>query len=435
MQVADGLDGAAAGRSWDRELAGDRLRLRVSTDLREITDITLDALVPGFADAAIVYAAEDLFRGSGPGPVRPVQADSRGRMAVRRAGARFDGGGPGSAVFPPGGAVVFDAASPFARCVRDGKTVVSTHPDDWTLNRASPAGRAVVSAYSSFLAVPLDAGGTAAGLIALARKPGRHGFGDKDIDGVTRLASCAGAGIAGVIAAERHRSIAVTLQRGLLAAEPALPGNLDVSGRCLAADGHLLGGDWYDIVGLPGGTTGIVVGDVMGHGVEAAAVMAQLRSAARALAQMDLEPEELLTRLNLLIATFPAAPMATCLYAVIDPGKQSCAVAAAGHLPPVLALPGTSARVLDLPSGLSLGIGAASYGQARIKLRPGSVIALYTDGLVETRGRSFDQGIAVLRSELADVGESLDAARDAIMRSLAADPEDDVTLILARVPG
>jgi serine phosphatase RsbU (regulator of sigma subunit) len=129
----------------------------------------------------------------------------------------------------------------------------------------------------------------------------------------------------------------------------------------------------------------------MGHGPEAAAVMAQLRAAAHALADLDLEPADLLERLNRVTATLQRITLATCAYAVVDTDGHSCTLAGAGHLPPILALPDGTTRVPELPAGQSLGLGTAVYGQARIKLPPGAVLALYTDGLVESRTRSFDR--------------------------------------------
>ena len=127
--------------------------------------------------------------------------------------------------------------------------------------------------------------------------------------------------------------------------------------RCLPAAGQIVGGDWYDLVTLPAGRSGVIVGDVMGHGPEAAAVMAQLRAAAHALAQLDLEPAELLGHLDQVTTTLGRPMLATCVYAVIDPASQSCTLSAAGHLPPVLAMPDGTTRVPDLPAGQSLGLG------------------------------------------------------------------------------
>jgi serine phosphatase RsbU (regulator of sigma subunit) len=172
----------------------------------------------------------------------------------------------------------------------------------------------------------------------------------------------------------------------------------------------------------------------MGHGPEAAAVMAQLRAAAHVLAELDLQPAELLGRLNRLAATLPRITLATCVYTVIDIASQSCTIAGAGHLPPVLAMPGGVTRVPDLPADQSLGLGTATYGQARIKLPAGAILALYSDGLVESRTRSFDQGILALRSALAQEQGPLETICDTLIKSLGKRVEDDITLVLARIP-
>jgi hypothetical protein len=423
-------DASAAGQRSSSAALG-RLRLQAGPGIEEITGTTLEAVVPGFADAAVIYTAESLVHSGVPATARPVRQDASGRVAVRRAGTRFSWGGPGDEDFPSGEAVVFAGDSPHARCVRGGEPVAFPRPSEGE----DPGGRELSSRYASFLAVPLEADGAVVGIVVLAREPVRPAFGGSDIDGIARIAACAGNGIAAVAALERHQAISSALQQGLIAPEPAPPENLDVAGKCLPADGHLVGGDWFDVIALPGDRTGIVVGDVMGHGAEAAAVMAQLRAAARVLAQMDSEPADLLARLNRLIPTLTPEPLATCIYAVIDPPGESCTLAVAGHLPPILAIPGPVARVLDLPSGMSLGVGPAEYRQARIRLKAGAVIAFYSDGLVESRTRPFDQGITVLRTELAGAEGALEGIRDAVIRSLADDPEDDVTLILARIPG
>jgi serine phosphatase RsbU (regulator of sigma subunit) len=329
---------------------------------------------------------------------------------------------------------VFATGSPYGRCVRGRRPVIFARPDSQTMERVRPGGRAIISRYASFLAVPATAGAGVAGFLAFGRGARSEAFSQANAATAVRLAAGAGAGITNALTLMRHRFMAETLQRSLLAAEPKAPHGLDVAARCLPASGQIVGGDWYDLITLPAGRSGLIVGDVMGHGTEAAAVMAQLRAAAHALAQLDLEPAQLLAQLDEVTATVRRPMLATCVYAIIDPASQSCTLSAAGHLPPVLAMPDGTTRVPDLPAGQSLGLGSAVYGQARIKFPPGTVIALYTDGLVETRTRSFDQGILALRSVLPGTPGQLDTACDRLISSLAERFEDDVTVLLARIP-
>jgi hypothetical protein len=404
------------------------LRLRTSLDLAEIARLVLDASVPDFADAAAVFAVERLLRGG-----EPQRSDDACEIIARRLGTRFahESTRVTQASFPAGEVIAFAADSPYARCVR-GEPVLFDRPDSQTLQQERPAGREMMSRYASFLALPTISGDRTTGLLMFARTAG-PAFSADDVSVAARLAAGAGAGIANALTLLRERSLADTLQHSLLATEPAVPPGIEVAARCLPAEGQIVGGDWYDILALPGGRSGIIVGDVMGHGPEAAAVMAQLRTAAHALAQLDLEPAELLGHLDRTTATLQRPVLATCVYAVIDPAGQSCTLSAAGHLPPVLAMPDGVTRMPDLPGGQSLGLGSAVYGQARIKLPPGAVIALYTDGLVETRTRSFDQGILALRAALSSPHGQLEKACDSLIASLAERYEDDVTVVLARI--
>jgi hypothetical protein len=397
-------------------------------DLSEIARLTLAAVIPGLADVAGVFALEQLLRGG----ESAMPADG-GRLVVRRLGTRFaDPARPASeAAFPPGGVSAFAADSPSARCVHRGHPVLFEQPDGLTLTQSRWD---ILSGFRSFLAVPMIAGDTRTGFLVMARAPGRPAFTEEDAGTAARLAAHAGTGIANALTLMRQRSIAEALQRGLTVCELPAPSGLELAGRCVPAAGHAMGGDWYDVIPLPGGRTGLVVGDVMGHGPEAAALMAQLRSAARALADVDLAPADLLQRLDRLATTLQRITLATCVYVVIDPAGQCCTLAGAGHLPPVLALPDGTTRVPDLPVSQSLGLGIAVYGQARIKLPPGAVLALYTDGLVETRTRSYDHGILALRSVLSREHGSLESIADALIASLADRHEDDVTVLLTRIP-
>jgi hypothetical protein len=419
---------AGPGPTWPAEVG---LPLGASLDLAEIARLILAATVPGFAAGASVFALDHLLNGS-----EAVGRSAGGQVVARRLGTKVACAGRRFpvAAFPPGEVIAFAADSPYARCVNGGRPVAFGGPDRKTLELVGPDGREFLAGYTSFLAVPMTARDTVTGLLALLRGLDAPAFSDRDAEAAARLGAQAGTGIVNALTLIRQRSIADALQRGLLAAKPAMPAGLEVAGRCLPTAGHVIGGDWYDIIPLPGGRTGLVVGDVMGHGPEAAAVMAQLRAAAHALADLDLAPAELLQRLNRSTAMLQRITLATCAYAVIDPGSHACTLAGAGHLPPILALPDGTTRVPELPPGQSLGLGTAVYGQARIKLPPGAILALYTDGLVESRTRSFDQGILALRSVLAREYGRLEAICDSLITSLTGRCEDDITVVLARIP-
>ena len=234
----------------------------------------------------------------------------------------------------------------------------------------------------------------------------------------------------------RERRTALALQRGLLPGRPEIPAGLEVAQRYLPVGVSVVGGDWHDIVPLPGGRAALIVGDAMGHGPEAAAVMVQLRTAAHTLAELGLPPGEVLSRLDQMAAGMAASPFATCISMILDPAGSSCVAAQAGHLPPVLVLPGGETHVLDLPPGLPLGLGAESFAATQISLPPGATLALYTDGLVESRSRPIDDGLAALRgalsSALALPGGTLGDACRTVTQTLRHQGEDDITLVLAR---
>jgi hypothetical protein len=430
VQVNDDQD-VVTGSLHPGSSAAAGLQLCADVDLAGIAGLVLDAAVHRLADAAGVYVLEHLLADSSVS-----WQDPGGRVALRRLGARLSGStSPDLAeAFRSGEAVVLPTGSPCVQSMRDGGPIIFTQPDRETLQRSRPADRAVFDRYASFLAVPLTASGVILGFVAFARSSGAPVFRASDADEAVRLGGVAATGIGNALALIRQRAVVDALQHGLLAADPPRPSGCEVAGRCVPAAGQAIGGDWYDIIPLPGERTGLVVGDVMGHGPEAAAVMVQLRATAHALAELDLPPAELLSRLDRVTATLRQSTLATCVYAVIDPRRGSCTLSAAGHLPPVLVMPGGTTRVPDLPAGQSLGLGSGIYGEAHVHLPPGTVIALYTDGLVETRTRAFDQGILALRSALADEHGSLEDVCDELLGTLAGQHEDDVTLILARIP-
>jgi serine phosphatase RsbU (regulator of sigma subunit) len=219
---------------------------------------------------------------------------------------------------------------------------------------------------------------------------------------------------------------------------------LEVAHRCLPTGESGVGGDWYDIVALPRGRTVLIVGDAMGHGPAAAAVMVELASAAHALAALDLPPGEVLCELDKRAAEMASWSFATCVCAVLDPATDSCVIASAGHQPPLLVLSCGTTRVLDLPPGLPLAVGAGdeapAFEEARIGVPPGATLALYTDGLVESRGGPLDGGMTALREALGSAlvrpGATLDGTCSELADTLGyRGREDDVTLVLARSRG
>jgi serine phosphatase RsbU (regulator of sigma subunit) len=288
------------------------------------------------------------------------------------------------------------------------------------------------------MAMPLIARGVVVGCAIFGRMPASPPFNEGDIALAGQLASQAAVCLDNARLYERERRTVQALQLGLRPGRAQVPSGVEIANRYLPVRESVVGGDWHDITPLPGGRAALIVGDAMGHGPEAAAVMVQLRTAAHTLADMDLPPEQVLHRLDTMAAGMAVAPFAaTCVYAVINPHTGSCSIAQAGHHPPVLVHPGGTTEVLDLPPGLPLGIGEGFFEASRVNLPPGTVLALYTDGLVESRLRPLDTGMAELREALgktlAEPAASLDDACQVITQSLREHSEDDVTLVLARI--
>jgi GAF domain-containing protein len=397
-------------------------------DVGETTRQVLEFTVPEFADAAGVFV-DERFLISG----EPVTT-SGGALALRRLGTRLsDDPRLADALFPSGEVVEFAAESPYGRCLSDGNPVAFARPDSQTLGRLRHEGRDIISRYRAFLAVPMTAHGMTIGLLAFARTPARPAFSETDTGIARQLAGRAATRVVNSRLLPRRRRALGALRQDLLPGDLAYPAGLEVAGRCLPADG-LIGGDWYDVIPLTAGRTGLIVGDVMGHGIEAAATMAQLRAAAYGLAGRGITPAGLLTRLDRATVALNNADYATCLYAVVDAPARHATIALAGHLPPVIVMPDGAAHVPDIPADMPLGLGTGTFTQTRVPLPAGAIVALFTDGLVETRTRPYDQGVDAMRSLLAREHGDLEHACEALIRGLAQNGEDDITLVLARIP-
>ncbi|MCX5196472.1 serine/threonine-protein phosphatase [Streptomyces sp. NBC_00249] len=235
----------------------------------------------------------------------------------------------------------------------------------------------------------------------------------------------------------RQREAAVTLQRSLLPQELEQPDDLRVAATYQPGGTEAaVGGDWYDVITLGAGRTALVIGDVMGRGVRAAAVMGQLRTAVRAYARLDLPPHEVLQLLDGLAAEIDASQIATCVYAVHDPNEGLLAYASAGHLPILVRdEDGTVRRAAD-PTGPPLGTGGWLHSSGTIALGPGSTAVLYTDGLVERRGEDIDEGVATLERALSGAQGTPAVVCDRLMRALGvdADHDDDVAVMVLQQP-
>ncbi|MDJ0386322.1 ATP-binding SpoIIE family protein phosphatase [Streptomyces sp. G-G2] len=238
-------------------------------------------------------------------------------------------------------------------------------------------------------------------------------------------------------AERRQREAVVTLQRSLLPQELEQPDDLRIAATYQPGGTEAaVGGDWYDVITLGAGRTALVIGDVMGRGVRAAAVMGQLRTAVRAYARLDLPPHEVLQLLDGLAAEIDASQIATCVYAVHDPSEGLLAYASAGHLPILVRdEDGTVRRAAD-PTGPPLGTGGWLHTSGTIALGPGSTAVLYTDGLVERRGEDIDEGVAALERALSGALGTPAVICDRLMRALGvdADHDDDVAVMVLQQP-
>ncbi|MEU6084184.1 ATP-binding SpoIIE family protein phosphatase [Streptomyces sp. NPDC047108] len=235
----------------------------------------------------------------------------------------------------------------------------------------------------------------------------------------------------------RQRQAAVTLQRSLLPQELEEPDDLRIAATYQPGGTEAaVGGDWYDVITLGAGRTALVIGDVMGRGVRAAAVMGQLRTAVRAYARLDLPPHEVLQLLDGLASEIDPSQIATCAYAVHDPNEGRLVYASAGHLPIILRDEDGTVRRAAEPTGPPLGTGGWLHTSGSVPFGPGATAVLYTDGLVERRGEDIDEGVTALEQALAGATGTPQVVCDRMIRALGvtADHDDDVAVLVLQHP-
>ncbi|MGW1913730.1 SpoIIE family protein phosphatase [Streptomyces sp. NPDC002076] len=341
--------------------------------------------------------------------------------------------------------------SPFFAAMRTGRSylepMLDTHSGPWVDHDAVRAQKVRDSGVHSLMVVPIRARRCVLGLALFGRSTEQTPFQEDDLllaeELVTRAALC----LDNALQYARERTAALALQRDLLPHRVQGGAAVEVASRYVPADmDHGVGGDWFDVVELSGARVALVVGDVVGHGINAAATMGRLRTAVRTLADLDLPPDELLAHLDDTVRRLndedaddsdrvPAVVGATCLYAVYDPVSRRCTLARAGHPPPLVVDAQGGVTVPDLPAGapLGLGLGLVPFESVELELPQGSVLALYSDGLVESRGEDIDVGLRRLGAALAQPGATLEDLCSRAMETLSAQaPADDVTLLLAR---
>ncbi|MFF7486099.1 SpoIIE family protein phosphatase [Streptomyces luteogriseus] len=406
------------------------MKIGTTLDLQQTARELADVVVPHLADLAAVDVLESVVA---RGTITPVSGGAPAEFRALAVAAGY----PTDAIHaadPVGELATYGSSRIITQCVRSARPVLVERVDGTMLRRLARDSRAALALHEagahSYLALPLVARGKVLGTLSLYRTVNQRPFDDRDQVLASELAARAAICIDNARLYGRERGTALTLQRSLLPSTPAKREGLDIAARYRPALSEV-GGDWYDVLPLGPGRTGLVVGDVMGKGVQAAAIMGQLSTATRALARLDLPPAELLRHLDDIAGSLGDA-IATCVYAVCDLRHGTCELSSAGHLPPVLATADGSAELVEVPGGVPLGVGGVDFGTVEVELAPGSLLALYTDGLVENRGEPIDTGLDTLTRLLGNAGPSLQRASDSLLRALSPEPDDDVALLLVR---
>ncbi|HET6354656.1 SpoIIE family protein phosphatase [Streptomyces sp.] len=400
-----------------------------------------------FADYATVDLVEAVLRGEEP-PVTGVGTDMR-RTA-------FSGLSEDTALYPLGKLIRFVPSTPLGFGIRMGEAVLEADLSaytGWQDQDPDRARKLVEYGIHSMIAVPLRARGVILGVAMFWRSEKPEPFEEEDLSLAEELVARAAVSVDNARRYTREHTMAVTLQRSLLPRVLPEQNALDVAYRYRPAQAGLgglggVGGDWFDIIPLPGARVALVVGDVVGHGLHAAATMGRLRTAVHNFSTLDLPPDELLWHLDELVARIDqdeagdgsagsngsdaSVTGATCVYAIYDPVSGICSMARAGHLQPAIVHADGTAVFADVPGGPPLGLGGLPFETLELQLPEDSRLVLYTDGLVEDRDRDIDEGLTLLRRTLADSADrSPEETCEAVLKALLPQrPRDDIALLV-----
>ncbi|MCL8011457.1 SpoIIE family protein phosphatase [Streptomyces sp. AS02] len=397
-------------------------------DLTQTAQEVVRVLVPRLADSADVQLLEEAMA--------PDETAASAHGVVRRVAATFTDPAAPADYLAVGMTLQVPPSSMYERLISAGRPMNLYLSDIAPLVAIPGADRLreyLRARVGSARLIPLVARGTVLGAVAVTRTRDREPFDDQDTLLIDELVARAALNIDNARMYSRERDAALTLQRSLM--NPSLPtvSGLELTGRYLPAGDHEVGGDWFDAIALSGGRTALVIGDVMGHGIHAAAVMGQLRTAVRTLARRDTAPDDVLRSLDAAVADLGDNEMATCLYAVHDPDTDHCLIARAGHPPPAVADERGTVAFLDGPAGPPLGVGRQDCEVQRLDLPPRSLLVIYTDGLIETRGTDLDQGMRRLAQALRHPGRPLEQVCDDLLAHVMPEAaDDDVAVLLAR---
>ncbi|WP_199835961.1 SpoIIE family protein phosphatase/ATP-binding protein [Streptomyces sp. TP-A0356] len=427
--------------SGKAELARERLTLLydagvgvgTSLDVIRTAEELAELAVPRFADFVTVDLFDAVLHGEEP----EAGTDLR-RTAF--SGIRTD-----PPLYPVGERIHFVESTPQAHALSGGRAIIEPRlgiAPGWLAQDIERTAQVVDYGIHSLITVPVRAGSRVLGLVNFWRSEKPEPFDTEELALAEELVARAAVSMDNARRYTREHSMAVTLQRSLLPRKLPEQDALDIAYRYLPAQAGV-GGDWFDVLPLPGARVALVVGDVVGHGLHAAATMGRLRTAVHNFSSLDLPPDELLALLDELVARIDQdeaagegnAPItgATCLYAIYDPMSRRCAIARAGHPPPALIRPDGSVEFPDVPAGPPLGVGGLPFETADMELKEGSRLVLYTDGLVEDREQDIDAGYELLRTALAEAGPSPeDTCRAVLDARLPQRPSDDIALIVAR---
>ncbi|MFD5544453.1 SpoIIE family protein phosphatase [Streptomyces sp. NPDC127079] len=337
---------------------------------------------------------------------------------------------------PPGGLATYEGDRLVTLCVHTARPVlvprVGAHDLPRIARDAEGGELLALAGVHSYLAVPLIAHGEVLGVLDLKRTRNPLPFDEDDVVLAAELAGRAAVAIDNARWFQSVRNTSLTLQRSLLPDHPPHHTGLELASRYQPAQATSeVGGDWYDVIPLSGDRTALVVGDVMGNGIDAAATMGRLRTATCAYADLELPPAAVLQHLDKITCDLEHY-IVTCLYAVYDPHTRRCEMANAGHMPPALVHAGTPV-LLELPPAAPLGVGGVPFETRSVALAEGDLLVLYTDGLVETRLHPIDDRLEVLLGFLDEPHRPLEETCDLLLHGLRhPDDHDDVALLVAR---